>query len=56
MATYQIEVIETLSRIIEVEADNIEDATSDVNQQYSDGDIVLDSDDLSGYEIAQFTE
>ena len=56
MATFQVEVIETLSRIIEVEADTIEDAVSSVHTQYAEEEIVLDHADFTGYDINEYKD
>jgi len=48
---YKIEVTETLQRIITVEADSLSNALIQVGQEYSKGEIVLDSADFVGYEI-----
>lgn len=50
MKKYQIEVVETLSRIVEVDADNYEAAEELVEQMYQDEKIVL------GYENHVSTE
>lgn len=41
----QIRIEETLSKIVEVEADNNIDAVSKVAKQYAQGEIVLMGDD-----------
>lgn len=42
---YLVEVTETLTRNVEVEADSIEDAEIQIERQYKDELIVLDSSD-----------
>lgn len=42
---YRVEVVETLSRTIEVEAENIEVAEMMVEEMYNNQEIVLDSND-----------
>ena len=42
---YKIEIKETLSRIIDIEADNEEGAIKKVKEQYSSEKIILDSND-----------
>lgn len=44
--TYQIEVIETMSALIEVVAENGETALLKAQEKYRSEDIVLESDDL----------
>lgn len=41
MKKYQIEVQEFLARVVEIEAENINDAISKVNEQYEKTEIVL---------------
>ena len=45
MTKYRIEVAEILSRIVEIEADDEDDAIEKVRQMYWDCTIVLDSSD-----------
>jgi hypothetical protein len=45
MAKFNIEVIETLSRTIEVEADDMDEANVILSQRYHDEEIILDSSD-----------
>lgn len=51
MKTYTIEITETLQRQIEVKADSEDSALALVQLQYSDCDIVLDSDDFIDVKI-----
>ena len=46
METFKIEIQEFLSRIIEVEAENIDEAISKTKEIYQKVGIVLDYDDL----------
>ncbi len=43
MSKYQVEITETLLRIIEVEAENENDAVSKIKDLYRKEEIVLDS-------------
>ena len=52
MKKYSIEVLEVLSRIVEVEALNEEDATERVRQMYRKCEIVLDDSDYKLTEIS----
>lgn len=45
MQTYQVEVKETLARIVTVTADSPEEAVREVSQAYREENIVLDSGD-----------
>ena len=51
MKKYSIEVLEVLSRIVEVEASAEEDAIEQVRQMYRKCDIVLDDSDYKMTEI-----
>ena len=46
METFKVEIQELLSRIVEVEANSIDEALDKVNQLYRNQEIVLDSNDF----------
>ena len=48
---YLVEIKETLSKQLKVEADTAEEAISQVKKQYRDSKIVLTADDFVDYEI-----
>jgi len=52
MKKYSIEVLEVLSRIVEVEASDEEDAIERVRQMYRKCEIVLDDSDYKVTEIS----
>ena len=52
MKKYSIEVLEMLSRIVEVEASDEEDAIERVRQKYRKCDIVLDDSDYKETEFS----
>ena len=52
MKKYSIEVLEVLSRIVEVEASDEEDAIERVRLMYRKCDIVLDDSD---YKVTEFS-
>lgn len=54
MKKYQIQITETLQRVIEVEANNYDEAEDKVNEDYRNGDIVLDYSDYMSTEIERF--
>ena len=54
MALYSVEVVETLSRVVEQDAPTYEDAESIVEEKYYNQDIVLDSEDYKEVEYRQF--
>jgi hypothetical protein len=47
METFKIEIQELLTRVVEVQAENIQDAFIKVNEQYKKAEIVLDYNDFS---------
>lgn len=53
---YKIKIEESLSRVIEIEAENINDAIGKVDQMYSNEDIVLDYNDLDYTDITEYKE
>ena len=52
MKKYSIEVLEVLSRIVEVEASDEDDAIERVRQKYRKCEIVLDDSDYKVTEIS----
>lgn len=48
---YDITIIETLSRSIEIEADSYDDALMKVEEMYDNQEIILDSEDFKGKTI-----
>ena len=52
MTKYRIEVTEVLSRIIETEAENEDDAIEMVRQMYRNCELVLDASDYVETEIS----
>ena len=52
MKKYSIEVLEVLSRIVEMEASDKEDAIEKVRQKYRKCEIVLDDSD---YKMTEFS-
>lgn len=51
---FEIEIIEKRSRIVEVEADTIEEALSKTENKYADRRIELDDDSVKYWSIEQF--
>ncbi len=51
METFKVEIQELLSRTIDIQAQNIEEAIEKVNKMYNSEEIVLDYDDLTKREI-----
>ncbi|MGL4909295.1 MAG: DpnD/PcfM family protein [Bacteroidales bacterium] len=56
METFKIEVKETLSRIIEIEANSNDEAVLKVKEMYKKEKIVLSSDDFVTAEIDDYAE
>lgn len=54
MGIYKVEIKETLSKIVEQEADTYEDAESLVEERYDNEDIVLYPDNYQGVEYSQY--
>ncbi len=52
MKKYSVEVLEVLSRIVEVEANDKEDAIEQVRQMYRKCQIVLDDSDYKQTELS----
>jgi hypothetical protein len=48
---YEVEITETLQRIVEIEAASAEDAERQVRAAYRTGDIVLGAEDCTDVEI-----
>lgn len=56
MKTFRIEIQEFLSRIVEVEAINVDEAISKVRELYEKEEIVLESSDYVTTEIDEYIE
>lgn len=56
METFKVEIQEFLSRIIEIEAENIDEAVSKAKQMYQNEEIVLDSEDYVTTEIEEYND
>jgi DpnD/PcfM-like protein len=55
MKTFKIEIKETLSKIIEIEANSIEAAIEKATSLYNNEEIILSSDDYCDTEIEYFS-
>ena len=53
MPTYKIEIIETLSRVVEVEAENSDVAMDMVQEMYDNQMIVLTDEDVVEVELIE---
>jgi len=56
METFKIEVKETLSRIIAMEANSEEEAFSKIQDLYKKGEIILDAEDCVETEFIKSTD
>jgi len=56
MGSFKIEVKETLSRIIEIEASSYDEAYLKVKEMYNSEEIVLDTEDYIDTEFLEFEE
>jgi len=52
MNTYSVEVIETTSRVINIDAESPDDALEIVKDRYLNGEIVLDDNDFPDFKIS----
>jgi hypothetical protein len=55
MAEYEVEITETLQRIVRVEAHTLDEAVEQVRECYKREGIILDSDDFVGVQIVGFS-
>lgn len=54
MKTYEIEITETLQRVVKVEANSEDEAYNIVSQKYKNEEIVLDDSDFVDNEITHY--
>lgn len=54
MKKYQVLFKETLERVIEINANNKEEALEIAEEMYRNCEVVLDYTDFSGYEISEY--
>ena len=54
LRTFQIEITETLQRIVEVEATSLDDALTEITKQYKNEEIILESSDCVETNITEF--
>ena len=51
MGTYKYKIVETLSRVVEIEAENEGKAFEELERMYYNADVVLNYDDFEGVEF-----
>jgi len=56
MPQYKIEILETSSRLIDVEADSEDEALEKVEKMYEEAEIVLDYSDFAEVDFKIFEE
>lgn len=56
MNRFMVEIKETLAKVIEVQAESIEEAISIVDELYKNEKIVLDSNDFIDTEIKEYNQ
>ncbi len=54
MSKFQVEIKETLGRVVEVEADNLLEALALVEAQWDEGEIILDAGDFFDVSFEEF--
>ena len=54
MKKYTVEITETLTRLVSIEAENTDEAERLVREKYKSCEIVLDANDFVGYETHIF--
>lgn len=54
MSKYQVEIVETLSRVIDVEANSYEEALYKAKEHYDNSDIILDWEDLENVDYKKY--
>jgi len=52
MKTYSVEVMETISRVVDIDAESHDDALEIVKDRYLNGEIVLDDNDFPDFKIS----
>lgn len=56
MPKYKIEIEETLQRVEEIDANNLEEALEIAEEKYRNNEIELDYNDFKGHEIKEYRE
>ena len=52
MKKYTVEITETLTRWVSIEAENADEAEHIAREKYKNGEIVLDADDFQDYDTS----
>lgn len=54
--TYKIEIEETLQRVVEIEANSLDEAIDIAQNRYSNEEYVLDYEDYKGVEFSEYKD
>jgi len=54
MKIFQVQIVEVSNKVVEVEAENIENAIQIITEKYKSEEIVLDSTDFVEYKIDEY--
>ncbi len=53
---YKIEIEELLQRVVEIEAENVNEAISKAKEKYRKEEYVLDENDFKGVEFSEYED
>ena len=53
---YKIEIEELLQRVVEIEAENVNEAISKAKEKYRNEENVLDENDFKGVEFSEYED
>lgn len=53
---YQIEIEETLQKVVEIKADSVEDAISIARERYRNEEYILNEDNFMGAEFSEYKD
>ena len=53
---YEIEIVETLQRIVKVKADSYDEALDIVTKKYKNEEIILDENDFVGADFSEYKD
>ena len=53
---YKIEIEELLQRVVEIEAENVNEAISKAKEKYRNEEYVLDKNDFNGVEFSEYED
>ncbi len=54
MKIFEVQIIEVSNKVVEIEADNVENAIQIITEKYKSEEIVLDSSDFVEYKIVEY--